>query len=97
MLEEQDGAEGPKFSAAIDNAIIKGFINDRASMFKKLKAKGFTKNAILDRAKHLGLSDQFLKWCNIGNPNVALRTCLQCGKRFLSVGIQNRLCGNCKD
>ena len=90
-------AEAPAFSAALDDSIIKGFLTDRRRMIKTLKSKGFTRDEILERARHLGLSDQFVKWCSIGNSDVALRNCLGCGERFLSVGFQNRLCPRCKN
>jgi len=89
--------EAPMFTASVDDSIIKGFLADRREMIKRLKCKGFTRNAILDRARHLGLSDQFVKWCSIGATDVALRNCLGCGERFLSVGFQNRLCPRCKN
>ena len=85
------------FSASIDRCIIEGFLADRRGMIEKLKSKGFSKSEIDDRARELGLSEQFLKACSVGNSDVALRTCLGCGERFLSIGFQNRLCPRCKN
>ena len=87
----------PAFTSSIDGCIIKGFLDNRRAMFKKLTTMGFTRNAILHRAKELGLSDQFLKKCSIGNHNVAMRTCLGCNARFLSMGVGNRLCPRCRN
>ena len=85
------------FTASVDGIIIEGFLDDRKAMFMKLKNMGFSRNAVNDRARRLGLSDQFIKRCAIGDPDVGLRICLRCGERFLSVGFQNRLCARCKN
>jgi len=86
----------PPFTAVIDRCIIKGFLGNRKEMYRQLRSQGYTRGAVLDRAQQLGLSDQFVKSCTVGNPDVALRTCLGCGNRFLSVGFQNRLCAHGK-
>ena len=85
------------FTSSIDGTIIKGFLENRRAMFKKLGSMGFTRSAILDRAKELGLSDQFLKKCSVGNHKVAMRICLGCNARFLSMGVGNRLCPRCRN
>lgn len=85
------------FTNSIDGTIIKGFLENRRAMFKKLTTMGFSRSAILDRAKELGLSDQFLKKCSVGNHNVAMRDCLGCNARFLSMGVGNRLCPRCRN
>jgi len=85
------------FTSSIDGTIIKGFLENRRAMFKKLTTMGFTRTAILDRAKELGLSDQFIKKCSVGNHKVAMRTCLGCNSRFLSMGVGNRLCPRCRN
>ncbi len=97
MTSVKTKRESPLFTASIDKIIVKGFLADRRTAINELKTKGFTRNAILDRARELGLSDQFLKWCAVGKSDVALRNCLGCGERFLSVGFQNRLCPRCKN
>jgi hypothetical protein len=96
MKDEQDKTETPRFSLAIDGMIIEWFLSNRESMLNKLMAMGYSSSEISDRAKQLGLSEQFAKRCSVGNADVALRKCLKCGERFLSVGIQNRLCNRCK-
>jgi hypothetical protein len=88
--------DAPTFTADIDGAIIRGFLDDRRALFRKLSRLGFSRGAVIDRARQLGLSEQFVKRCSVGDPDVALRTCLRCGERFLSVGFQNRLCNRCK-
>ena len=85
------------FTNSIDGAIIKGFLENRRAMFKKLSTMGFSRSAVLHRAKELGLSDQFLKKCTVGNHDVAMRTCLGCNARFLSMGVGNRLCPRCRN
>ena len=89
-------AEQPVFSASIDDCIVAGFLTDRRATIRDLRARGFTRGQVLDRARQLGLSEQFIKACAIGNAAVALRPCLRCNERFLSVGVQNRLCHRCK-
>jgi len=85
------------FNSSIDGTIIKGFLENRRAMFKKLATMGFTRSAVMDRAKELGLSEQFLKKCSVGNHDVAMRTCLGCNARFLSMGVGNRLCPRCRN
>lgn len=85
------------FTNSVDRTIIKGFLENRRAMFKKLATMGFTRSAVLDRAKELGLSDQFVKKCSVGNHKVAMRTCLGCNARFLSMGVGNRLCPRCRN
>jgi len=85
------------FSASIDRFIIEGFIEDQRNMFKKLRTMGFSKSSVMNRAKQLGLSDQFVKKCSVGDHKVAMRNCLGCNAHFLSVGFQNRLCPRCKN
>jgi Fe2+ transport system protein FeoA len=87
----------PSFTNSIDGCIIKGFLDNRRAMFKKLTTMGFSRNAIIDRARELGLSDQFIKKCSVGHHDVAMRTCLGCNERFLSMGVENRLCPRCRN
>jgi len=88
--------ESPVFNASIDDCIVEGFLTDRRATIRSLKARGFSRSAVIDRARQLGLSEQFIKACSIGEAAVALRICLRCNERFLSVGVQNRLCHRCK-
>jgi uncharacterized paraquat-inducible protein A len=97
MTSNLNKSECPPFTASIDGCIVRGFLEDRKEMIKKLKTKGFTRSAIIERAKQLGLSEQFIKRCSQGKSDVALRTCLRCSERFLSEGKQNRLCTRCKN
>ncbi len=90
-------SSAPAFTNSIDGCIIKGFLDNRRAMFKKLTTMGFSRNAIIDRARELGLSDQFIKKCSVGNHDVAMRTCLGCNERFLSMGVGNRLCPRCRN
>ncbi len=85
------------FSATHDDWIVKSFLSGRKVVFASLERLGFSRIDIMNRARRLGLSDQFLKRCAVGNPDVAMRACLGCGERFLSVGVQNRLCLRCKN
>ena len=85
------------FTNSIDGCIIKGFLENRRAMFKKLTTMGYSRSAIIDRAKELGLSDQFLKKCSVGNHDVAMRMCLGCNARFLSMGVGTRLCPRCRN
>lgn len=96
MADHPREFESPAFTAAIDGCIVRGYLDDRRAMIRELKDKGFSREAILDRARHLGLSTQFLRRCSIGEPKLDLRHCLGCGEGFLSVGIQNRLCPRCR-
>jgi hypothetical protein len=96
MTEEGNKMETPRFSLGLDGLIIDGFFKNQIMMFRKLKAMGFSKNEIIDRVKQLGLSEQFVKRCAVGHPDVAQRKCLRCSDVFLSVGFQNRLCSRCK-
>jgi hypothetical protein len=97
MTTNLQETQPPAFTKAIDVCIVRGFMANRRAMISKLRAMGFSRSAIVDRARELGLSKQFLKRCAIGNPDVGLRNCLGCGDRFLSVGFQNRLCVRCKN
>ncbi len=97
MPSEPEKTDIPDFTASVDGLIVEGFLSKRTDAIEKLKDMGFTQSAITDRAKYLGLSEQFIKWCSVGNPRVALRNCLGCGERFLSVGFQNRLCPRCRN
>ncbi len=97
MTQAKSKTETLSFTASIDDSIVEWFIKDKNEIIKRLTSKGFRKAAVMDRARELGLSEQFLKWCALGNPDVALRACLGCGERFLSVGVQNRLCPRCKN
>ena len=96
-MSSNGNSSAPAFTNSIDSWIIKGFLDNRRAMFKKLTTMGFTRNAIMDRARELGLSDQFIKKCSVGNHDVAMRTCLGCSERFLSMGVGNRLCHRCRN
>jgi hypothetical protein len=96
-MSDGSNSAAPAFDNSIDGCIIRGFLDNRRAMFKKLITLGFTRNAILDRAKELGLSDQFLKKCSVGSHDVAMRTCLGCNDSFLSMGVGNRLCPRCRN
>ena len=97
MTQANAKTESLSFTASIDDSIVKWFLKDKNEIIKRLKSMGFRRAAIIDRARELGLSEQFLKWCSVSNPKVALRDCLGCAERFLSVGVQNRLCPRCKN
>lgn len=96
MKTEKSKSESPRFSSTVDGNIVDGFLGDTTGMVDRLESLGFSRESIFHRARQLGLTDQFIKRCAIGNPDVALRSCLGCGERFLSVGIQNRLCNRCR-
>lgn len=96
MAHTPDRVPCPRFSLSVDQSIIHGYLGNRRAMFTSLCSRGFSRQAITDRARELGLSDQFIKRCAVGNPDVAMRTCLQCNTTFLSMGPQNRLCPRCK-
>ncbi len=97
MNSNHNSNAAPLFTYSIDGCIIKGFLENRRALFKKLRTMGFSRNAIIDRARELGLSDQFLKNCSVGNHDVAMRICLGCNERFLSIGVGNRLCPRCRN
>ena len=96
MTDKQDTTESPRFSLAIDELIIAGFISNQEKMLGRLQALGFSRDEIIDRTRQLGLSVQFLKQCSINHSDVTLRECLRCSERFLSAGFQNRLCNRCR-
>jgi len=91
-----DGGPAPAFTTAIDGRIVRGYLANRRAMLRELAGQGFRRSAILQRARELGLTEQFVKWCAIGHPAVALRACLGCGVSFVSVGAHNRLCPRCR-
>ena len=84
------------FTASVDDSIVDWLLNDRRESLDRLVRMGFRRSALLQRGRDLGLSEQFLKRCSVGNPSVALRNCLGCGERFLSIGMQNRMCPRCR-
>lgn len=97
-----NGAQGknavaPVFTDSIDGDIISGFLANRRILLRKLRNLGFRRIDIIERAKKLGLSDQFLKKCAVGKCDVAMRPCLGCNESFLSMGFQNRLCPRCRN
>lgn len=96
MTRASSQSEVPVFSDSVDDCIVEGFLTDRRATIRSLRARGFTRAAVIDRARQLGLSEQFIKACSIGEAAVALRPCLRCDERFLSVGVHNRLCHRCK-
>ncbi|HOX44372.1 MAG TPA: hypothetical protein PK668_12285 [Myxococcota bacterium] len=86
----------PPFTLDIDGCIVRGYLSNRRAMLRELAGQGYSRSAVLHRARELGLSAQFVKWCAIGKPDVALRACLGCGTPFVSVGVHNRLCPRCR-
>jgi hypothetical protein len=44
-----------------------------------------------------GFLENRRKKCSVGNHNVAMRDCLGCNARFLSMGVGNRLCPRCRN
>jgi hypothetical protein len=86
----------PPFTLDIDDCIVRGYLSNRRAMLRELAGQGYSRSAVLHRARELGLSAQFVKWCAIGKPDVALRACLGCGVSFVSVGSHNRLCPRCR-
>jgi hypothetical protein len=88
--------EAVSFTPEVDKWIIEGFLGDRASMLKELSEAGFDRRAIFERAKELGLTDEFIKQCHLTGVDVALRKCLRCDEIFASMGPHNRICRRCQ-
>jgi len=97
MTQVSTKTEQPSFTASVDDRIVEWFVKDKDEIIKRLVNKGFERRDVIERARELGLSEQFLKKCSHGNPDVAMRICLGCSERFLSIGFQNRLCPRCRN
>ena len=99
MADDQSKSKAVSFTPEIDKRIIEGFLGDQEAMMKELSRSGFSRSAILEREKKLGLTVQFIKNCQlIGTDvgDVAVRRCLGCNEPFASLGAHNRMCQRCQ-
>ena len=99
MSDNQQKRGTVSFTPEIDKRIIEGFLGDREAMMKELSMAGFDRRAILERARNLGLSDQFIKNFHrrgIDVGDIAVRLCLGCNEPFASMGPHNRMCRRCQ-
>lgn len=94
--DENRQMENCSFTPETDKRIIEGYIGGRAAMVKELSRLGFSRDAIVERAKVLGLTDNFVKQCRLAGVDIAVRTCLRCDETFASIGPYNRICQRCK-
>jgi hypothetical protein len=51
--------------------------------------------SVREHAHALGLTWGFIKQCRLSGSRPAMRTCIKCDARFLSSGVDNRLCRHC--
>lgn len=96
MADRQGRCESVCITPEIDKRIIEGCLGDRALMMKELTDAGFERRSILERMKYLGMTDDFIKQCNLTGVDVALRRCLRCDEFFASMGPHNRICRRCQ-
>lgn len=96
MEDKMSGVENLPFTPKVDKRIIEGFLGNRGAMMEELSKAGFSRRAVLERAKELGLTDNFVKQCRLSGVDVALRQCLRCDEIFASMGPHNRICRRCQ-
>ncbi len=79
----------------MDQRIIDCLVAGDQEQLDELSKDGGGEEAIRARAKALGLTNEFIKKCRLSGSRPALRACMKCDAKFLSWGLQNRLCRRC--
>ena len=82
-------------SKSLEQRIIDGFLADDADQLAAVAADVGGDAALRHRAKAMGLTYDFIKRCRLSGSRPALRPCMRCDTKFLSWGVQNRLCRRC--
>jgi hypothetical protein len=80
---------------ALDREIIAALVAEEGDGLSALFRRGFSEQAVTERAALLGLTRDFIKRCRLAGTQPALRSCVRCDVPFLSAGPHNRLCGRC--
>lgn len=96
----------------LDRQIIEGMLRDRDLLLDHMESKGYNRNAVVQRAADLGLSEAMVRQVRGVAADLAgdrtgstrrpvpsslgARTCLSCDRVFLSNGPANRLCSRCR-
>ncbi|MEZ4449162.1 MAG: hypothetical protein R3B09_06755 [Nannocystaceae bacterium] len=80
--------------AEVDRRIIDAFIEDDDPRLDAL-VPGLDAEGIRRRAGEIGLTRELVRDARLSGVRLAMRACIRCDDRFLSVGPQNRLCRRC--
>lgn len=79
----------------LDQRIVESLAADDANLIGELARSGVSEASIRARGRALGMTWEFIKQCRLSGSRPAMRVCMRCDARFLSAGIENRLCRRC--
>ncbi len=84
------------FTPELDERILRGLVEDEVELLREMGEHGHPPPIVRARAAHLGLTDQIVLRCRLAGTCPSMRECLACERRFLSTGVQHRLCKRCR-
>jgi hypothetical protein len=85
----------PLSAEPLDQRIIELLVAEDGSLDDAVLRGGMSEEAIRGRARALGVTNEFIKRCRLSGSRPAMRRCICCDARFLSSGVNNRLCRRC--
>lgn len=81
---------------SIDQSIIEALVHPERNLLDALYRSGMSAEAVSARAAQLCLTNDVIKRCRLSGTMPSMRSCLECGARFLSLGSHNRRCRRCR-
>lgn len=78
----------------VDRRIIAAFVEEDGGPLGVL-IPGLCEADVRRRAAAIGLTRELVRDARLSGVRLAMRTCIRCDDKFLSVGPQNRLCRRC--
>ncbi|MCA9636615.1 MAG: hypothetical protein KC420_11365 [Myxococcales bacterium] len=93
-MTKNDQKRAPISRAEIDRRIIAAFLEEDDPALEEV-VPGLSAADIRRRAVEIGLSRALVRDSRLSGDRLAMRACVRCDARFLSVGPQNRLCRAC--
>jgi hypothetical protein len=92
-MSEKKAKRATADPAEIDQRIIEAYVDDPRSLGKLIP--GLSDADVRRRAAEIGLTREVVRDARLFGAPLAMRTCVRCDRKFLSIGPQNRLCRRC--
>lgn len=95
-LQTASPAAAPSWAThRIEQRMVESLISDDTKLIRELERRGVSEASVRAHARALGMTWEFIKQCRLSGSRPAMRVCVNCDVRFLSSGIDNRLCRRC--
>lgn len=85
----------PWATARIEQRMVESMVSDDTKLFRELERRGVSEATVRAHARAIGMTWEFIKQCRLSESRPGMRVCINCDVRFLSSGIDNRLCRRC--